>query len=110
MFTNKILKGEQDLDVKIHIGGSFYLSANSPYKTIAIRVWKQGGTGQLFPTKLGISLSINFCKVGNNMYAEKMEIFTLIPCLMQSHKEGHNKLSCSECAENDQEAMGDIPI
>ena len=48
------------------------------------------------------------------MYAEKMEIFTLILCLMQSDKEGHNKLSSSECAENDQEAMGevnfDIPI
>ena len=25
---DKIQKGEQDLDVKIHIGGSFYLSAN----------------------------------------------------------------------------------
>ena len=48
------------------------------------------------------------------MYAERMEIFTFIPCLMQPDKEGHNKLSCIECADNDQSAMGevnfDIPI
>ena len=28
---DKILIGEQDLDTKIHVGGCFYLTANSSY-------------------------------------------------------------------------------
>ena len=38
---DKILKGAQDQETKIHIGASYYLSANSPYKTVAIRMWKK---------------------------------------------------------------------
>ena len=55
---DKILKGAQDQDTKIHIGASYYPSPNSPYKTVAIRVWKKGGTGELFPTKI-VSQLIN---------------------------------------------------
>ena len=115
---DKILKGAQDQDTKIHIGASYYLSANSPYKTVAIRMWKKGASGDLFPTKLGISLTLNqwreFCKISNILYAERMEIFTFIPCIMEPGKKGHNKLKCIECADIDQAPMWevdfDIPI
>ena len=109
---DKILKGAQDQDTKIHIGASYYLSANSPYKIVAIRVWKKGGTGELFPTKIGISFTINqwreFCKISNKLYAETMEIFTFISCLMKPEKNGHNKLNCVECADIDQAPMGEV--
>ena len=115
---DKILKGAQDQDTKIHIGASYYLSANSPYKTVAIRMWRKGASGDLFPAKLGISLTLNqwreFCKISNILYVERMEIFTFIPCIMEPGKKGHNKLKCIECADIDQAPMGevdfDIPI
>ena len=40
---DKILEGKPNVDKRIHIGGSFNLFTNSPYKTVAIRVWKRGG-------------------------------------------------------------------
>ena len=45
----KILKGEEGLNSRIHIGGSYYLSVNSPYKTVAIRMWRMGN---IFPPSL----------------------------------------------------------
>ena len=106
---DKILKGAQDQHTKIHIGASYYLSANSPYKTVAIRVWKKGGNGELFPMKLGISLRVNqwreLCKISNKIYTERMEVFIFIPCLMQPDKTGH-KLNCVECTDIDQASMG----
>ena len=46
----KILKGEDGLNSRIHIGGSYYLSVNSPYKTVAVQMWRKGGNGEYFPT------------------------------------------------------------
>ena len=81
-------------------------------KTVAIRVWKKGGTGELFPKKLGISLKVNqwrgLCKISNKIYAEKMKVITFIPCLMQPDKTGHNKLYCVECADIDQAPIGKV--
>ena len=109
---DKILKGAQDQDTKIHIGASYYLSANSPYKTVAIRVWKKGATGELFPTQIGISLTVNqwreFCKISNKLHAERMEIFTFIPYIIQPEKNGHNKLNCIEFIDIDQAPMGEV--
>ena len=34
----KILKGEDGLNSRIHIAASYYLSVNSPYKTVAIQM------------------------------------------------------------------------
>ena len=54
---DKILKGEEGLNSRIHIGGSYYISVNSPYKTVAIRMWRKWGNGEYFPTKNGITLN-----------------------------------------------------
>ena len=73
---------------------------------------EERGNDQLFPTKFGISLTINhwkeFCKIRNKMYTDRMEIFTYIPCLIQSDKKGHIELSCLECADIDQAPMGEV--
>ena len=108
----KILKGEEGLNSRIHIGGSYYLSVNSPYKTVAIRMWRKGGNGEYFPTKSGITMSCGewdeFTKISNKIYSERMEIFTHIPCLMQSDQPGHNKVFCAECCESTKAPMGEV--
>ena len=48
---------EDNLNSRIHIGGSYYLSANIPYKTVTIRMWRKGGNCQYFPTKNAITLN-----------------------------------------------------
>ena len=48
----KILKGEDGLNSRIHIGGSYYLSVNSPYITVAVQMWRKGGMGNIFPQSL----------------------------------------------------------
>ena len=36
----KIANGQEDIDIKKHIGGGYYLSCASPYKSVGIRLWK----------------------------------------------------------------------
>ena len=108
----KILKGEDGLNSRIHIGASYYLSVNSPYKTVAIRMWRKGGNGEYFPTKCGITMSCGewdeFTKISNKIYSERMEIFTHVPCLMQPDQPGHNKVFCAECCESAKAPMGEV--
>ena len=114
----RILKGEREISKRIHLGGGFYLTCNSPYKTIGIRLWKNNASGQLYPTTEGQTLKFaeweEFIKISNKMFSERVELFTHIPCLIQSDKEGHNKLTCTECGQIDPKPMGevsfDIPI
>ena len=114
----RILKGEREISKRIHLGGGFYLTCNSPYKTIGIRLWKNNASGQLYPTTEGQTLKFTeweeFVKISNKMFSERVELFIHIPCLMQSDKEGHNKLTCPECGQFDPKPMGevsfDIPI
>ena len=114
----KILKGEDGLNSRIHIGASYYLSVNSPYKTVAIRMWRKGGNGEYFPTKSGITMSCGewdeFTKISNKIYSERMEIFTHVPCLMQPDQPGHNKVFCAECCDSAKAPMRavdfDIPL
>ena len=42
----KILKGEDGLNSRIHIGASYYLSVNSPYKTVC---GERVEMGNIFP-------------------------------------------------------------
>ena len=55
-----------------------------------------------------------FVKIGNKMFSERVELFTHIPCFIQEDKEGHNKLSYSECGHFNPKLQGevsfDIPI
>ena len=48
----KIMKGEPDVDIKIHIGGLYFMSCNSPYRSAGICMWKTGSNGDVFPTKV----------------------------------------------------------
>ena len=108
----KIMKGEPDVDIKIHIGGSYYMSCNSPYRSVGIRMWKTGSNGELFPTKVGLTLNSKefqeFSKYGNKNFSDRMELFTYIPCLLQPDREGHNKFTCVECMESDTPALGEV--
>ena len=54
---DKILKGEEGLNSRIHIGRSYYISVNCTYKTVAIRSWRKGVNGEYFPTMNGIILN-----------------------------------------------------
>ena len=108
----KILKGEDGLNSRIHIGASYYLSVNSLYKTVAIRMWRKGGNGEYFPTKCGITMGCGewneFTKISNKIYSERMESFSHVPCLMQPDQAGHNKAFCAECCESDKTPMGEV--
>ena len=45
LMTNEIVKianSHEDIDVKLHIGGGYYLSCTSPFKCVRIRLWKLG--------------------------------------------------------------------
>ena len=113
----KIIEGES-VKTKIHIGGGYYLSCNTPYKTVGIRLWKLNNSGELYPTNEGQTLKqkewLEFIKIANEYYASKIEIFTHVPCLLQQDKPGHNKILCPECSVEDPSPQGrvnyDIPI
>ena len=105
-----ILKGDKGVEEKGHIGGSYYVACNSPYKSGGIRRWKLNAKGDLFPTTEGISCKPKvweeFMKVCNQMYSECMELYTSIPCLIQPDQPNHNKLTCEECSHLDKAARG----
>ena len=115
---DKILKGDRDISQKIHLGGGYYLTCNSPYKTIGIRLWKNNASGDLYPTSEGQTLKYKewqeFVKIGNQMFLERVELFIFIPCLIQEDNQSHNKLTCPECGHIDPLPQGevefDIPI
>ena len=114
---DKILKGDRDTSQKIHLGGGYYLTCNSPYKTIGIRLWKNNASGDLYPTSEGQTLKHKewqeFLKIANQMFSERVELFTFVPCLIED-SQSHNKLTCSECGHIDPLPQGevefDIPI
>ena len=109
---DKVSKGEEGLNSRIHIGGSYYISVNSPYKTVAIRSWRKGGNGEYLITKNGITLNCGewseFTKISNRMCSERMEVFTHVPCLMQPDQPGHSKAFCAECCDSDKSPMGEV--
>ena len=109
-----ICKGDRTVEKKIHLGACYYLTCNSPYKSVAIRLWRQNAKGELFPTTQGISPKPKewdeVVKISNQMYAERMEIYTCVPCLIHPDKANHNKLTCEECAHLDETPRGEVDI
>ena len=109
-----ILKGDKGIEKKVHIGGSYYVACNSPYKSVGIRKWKTNAKGDLFPTTEGLSCKPKeweeFLKVCNQMYSERMEIYTYVPCLIQPDQPKHAKLTCEECSHLDESTKGEVDV
>ena len=109
-----ILNGEKGVEKKVHIGGSYYVACNSPYKSVGIRRWKLNAKGELFPTTEGISCKPKeweeLMKVCNQMYSERMELYTSVPCIIQPDQANHNKLTCEECSHLDESARGEVDL
>ena len=112
--VEKIIKGESEVDKKMHIGGGMYLTSTSPYKTMGIRRWKKNNANELYPRSDGISLKINewreCLKYVKKMYSEKIELYTYIPCIIQPDKADHNHLTCPECIIEDVSAKGEVDV
>ena len=111
--VTKIANGEEDIDVKKHIGGGYYLSCSSPYKSVGIRIWKLG-QDRLFPTSEGINLKINewieLIDVVNDMYVERLDLFHCVSCLLQPNQPGHNPNTCKECIQNSIISRGEVNV
>ena len=109
-----IVKGDKAIEKKVHVGGSYYVACNSPYKSVGIRKWKTNAKGDLFPTTEGISCKPKeweeFLKVCNQMYSERMELYTYVPCLIQPDQPQHNRLTCEECGHLDESARGEVDV
>ena len=109
-----ILKGDKGIEKKVHIGGSYYVSCNSPYKSVGIRKWKTNAKGDLFPTTEGLSCKPKereeLLKVCNQMYSERMEMYTCAPCLIQPDQPNYSKLTCEECGHLDESARGEVDV
>ena len=109
----KIGNGQEDIDVKKHIGGGYYLSCASPYKSVGIRLWKLG-TVKMFPTNEGINLKINewmeLIDVINDMYVERLDLFHCVSCLLQPNQPGHNPNTCKECMQNTDVSRGEVYV
>ena len=50
---------------------------------------------------------VNVC---NQMYSERMEIYTYVPCLIQPDQPNHSKLTCEECSHLDESAKGEVDV
>ena len=115
---SKIQNGEPEVDVKIHIGQSHYLTCDSEFNTVGVRIWRKFGEGEMKPTKTGQNMSFaqwkEFAKVANEYYATHMEIFTFVPCLLNPYKPDHDRQNCKECGKEEASPQGevnfDIPI
>ena len=109
----KIANGQEDIDVKKHIGGGYYISCTSPYKSVGIRLWKLGSV-KLFPTTEGINLKINewmeLIDVINDMYVERLDLFHCVPCLLQPNQPGHNPNTCKKCIQNSDVSRGEVYV
>ena len=68
----------------------------------------------MFPTTEGLSCKPKeweeFLKVCNQMYSERMEIYTYVPCLIQPDQPNHAKLTCEECSHLDESAKGEVDV
>ena len=109
----KIANGEQDIDVKKHVGEGYYLSCASPFKSVGIRLWKIGSV-KMFPTNEGINLKINewmeLIDVINDMYVERLDLFHCVSCLLQPNQPGHNPNTCKECKQNTDPSKGEVYV
>ena len=114
----KIVDGQGEIEVKVHIGELVHLTCNSPYKVIQFRRWKKNRDEEIYPTKDGISLKPKeweeFVKYSNQIYGERLEIFKCTPCLIDPNQPNHDSLTCAECSVLHQESRGlveiDIPL
>ena len=114
----KIIAGDTDVNLKLHIGELVHITCNSPYKIVQFRKWKKNREEELYPTKEGISLKPKeweeFVKFSNQVYGERLEVYKCTPCLIDPNQANHNALTCPECAVFQQEARGlvdvDIPL
>ena len=86
------VKGEKEIEKKVHIGGFYYVACNIPYKSVGIRKWKTNAKGDLFPTTEDCKPKEweEFLKVCSQMYSERMAMYTCIPCLIQPDQPNHS--------------------
>ena len=68
----------------------------------------------MYPTKEGMSLKSkewqDLIKFINEVYAERLELFKHVPCLLDPTILNHNMLTCVECGSTNADALGIVDI
>ena len=117
LFTNqldRVIQGQKDVDLKKHVGRSVYLSVNSPYKNVGLRTWRLNAEGNFFATRSGITLKGNEWREAlkhlTQLWAEYLELYQTVSCLLNPNTPDHDSLDCEECGHMDTRARGEVQV
>ncbi|KAK3098459.1 hypothetical protein FSP39_019666 [Pinctada imbricata] len=103
--TVQEMKGNKEVNMRIHLGGHVYVSVCSPYKCVNIRQWVRGSFGDkpLLPTSNGVSLKFAQWEFMTSRLPEinfqlPVDLDSVVPCqFADDHANQLGMLRCSEC-------------
>ena len=103
--------GENDVSLKIHLGGGQFASVEDKYFSIGLRQWVKTEKGWS-ATKLGHQFHKrewkDLMKYLNEMYSQRFELHSVTSCLLNPNIPGHIPLLCDDCCPMKQEAEGEV--
>lgn len=102
----KCLEKKDPVALKIHLGGNIFVTVNTPFTCVNLRLWYLNEAGDLRPSYRGIALRSQewqqFCDISGVIYDFVPELVDITTC-SESHNTRMQGLRCRECNPNDYE-------
>lgn len=100
--VSKLVKGEEEVKLKLHIGGGWYVSVATGYRCVDIRKYFLAQDGTVKPTCKGFAIRIpeweRVKKITRDLKDKHPKIAEAEPCWMQAdHYNQEGAMMCYEC-------------
>lgn len=97
---SKLINGDDDVKLNIHIGGGWYVSVTSGYWCIDVRKFYKTRDNNIKPTRKGFAIRINewdgVKKIARDVKKQKMA--DVHPCWTgEDHYNQEGAMTCTEC-------------
>ena len=99
---SKLVKGEEEVKLKLHIGGGWYVSVATGYRCVDVCKYFLAQDGTVKPTRKGFAIRLpewdRVKKIANDIKEQYPKIAEAQPCWTQSdHFNQEGAMMCSEC-------------
>lgn len=99
---SKVVKGEDDVKLRLHMGGGWYVSVTSGVRCIDVRKFFLAQDGTVKPTRKGFAIRVNewdrVKKIAADIKEQHPKIAEAQPCWTQvDHFNQEGAIMCSEC-------------
>lgn len=98
----KLMKGESDVKLKLHIGGAWFVSVSTGFRCIDVRKFYVTTGGETKATRTGIAIRLSewdrIKDIANELKAKHKRIADAQPCWTSAdHFNQEGAIACSEC-------------